>query len=756
MNFRRARFFTPTLIASLFLPGAFCLAQSLAGNDDRSNFPTPFRADAAIDRKADSLLAMMTLEEKLGQLSQISGPWRGRLSDDYKALLRKGLVGSFLNLVGPENTRQAQEIATKESRLHIPLIFGIDVIHGFQTTFPIPLAEAATWDPQAVEYAARIAAIEASASGVHWTFAPMVDIARDPRWGRIAEGSGEDPFLGSAMAAARVRGFQGSNLRDPASLLACAKHFAAYGGAEAGKDYNTVDVSERTLREIYLPPFKAAVDAGAGTLMSAFNEIGGIPSTANRWLLTEVLRKEWGFAGFVVSDWTAVMELMPHGVAATRAEAGKLALEAGVDMDMEARIYQKELAALVRDKKLPEDVVNESVRRVLRVKFKLGLFENPYRNCEPTREKKDLLTQANKDFALRVAQKSIVLLKNEKNLLPLRKDVKTIAVLGPLADDRAAPLGPWRGEGKPENVTSVLQGIKSKVNAQTKILYAKGCAVSDSSRSGFAEARRLAQQAHVVVLVVGEDASMCGEASSRSMLNLPGVQDELVRTIVATAKPVVMVLMNGRPLVLSWAAEHVPAILETWFLGIQHGAAIADVLFGEVNPSGKLPVTFPRSVGQVPIYYNYKNTGRPISPDRFTSKYLDLPNTPLYPFGYGLSYSQFLYSDLRLNAGRIKTNATLRVSVDVKNTGKMKGDEIVQLYVQDEVGSVTRPVKELKGFRRITLEAGETKTVEFNLSASQLAFYNQEMKFVVEPGMFKVFAGTNSADLLEQRFEVVE
>lgn len=754
MNFQRTKYFALIGLVLILLPSAFCFPQSHAIDGIETHSATLFTIDDNIARKVDSVLSMMTLEEKLGQLNQLSGPWRGDMNDEQKTLLRKGLVGSFLNVVGAEKTKQAQEIAINESRLRIPLIFGLDVIHGFQTTFPIPLAEAATWDPQAVERAARIAAIEATASGIHWTFAPMVDIARDPRWGRIAEGSGEDPFLGAAMAAAHVRGFQGTDLRDPMTMLACAKHFAAYGGAEGGRDYNTVDTSERTLREIYLPPFKAAVDAGAGTLMASFNEIAGIPSSANRWLMTDLLRKEWGFAGFVVSDWTSVLELMPHRVAATRADAGRLALEAGVDMDMEARIYQNDLAALVRDQKISEDVVNQSVRRVLAAKFKLGLFDNPFRNCDPARENKDLLTHANRDFARQLAQKSIVLLKNEKNLLPLRKDIKTIVVLGPLADDKAAPIGPWGGEGKPEKVVSVLQGIKGKISSQTKILYAKGCGINDSSRAGFVEAKRLAQQADLVILVVGEDASMSGEASSRSMLNLPGVQDEFVQEVSKVGKPVVMVLMNGRPLVLSWFAEHVPAIVESWFLGIQHGNAVADVLFGEVNPSGKLPVTFPRSLGQVPIYYNYKSTGRPVSPDKFTSKYLDIPNTPLYPFGYGLSYTQFSYSNLRLDADKINSTQKLLVSVDVKNIGRMRGDEIVQLYVQDEVGSVTRPVKELKGFRRVTLSAGETKTVEFELKPDHLAFYNQEMKCVIEPGMFKVFAGTNSAEALEKRFEV--
>jgi len=743
-------------IATALVLFGLLLAVSISAQPSQTIDASASTPAAVIDRKIDSLLALMTLEEKLGQLNQLSGLGGKELVDEKRQLLKKGLMGSFLNVSGAETTREVQQIAVQESRLGIPLIFGLDVIHGFRTIFPIPLAEACTWDSAAVAQAARIAAIEASASGIHWTFAPMVDIARDPRWGRIAEGAGEDPYLGSVMAAARVRGFQGSDLTASDALLACAKHFAAYGGAEAGKDYNTVDLSERTLREIYLPPFKAAIEAGVGSLMTSFNEIAGIPSTANRWLLTDLLRHEWGFKGFVVSDWAAIAELMQHGIAASRAAAGKLALEAGVDMDMESRIYQNELLAMTREKRLSEAFIDQAVRRVLAAKFKLGLFDNPYRNCDPAREKSVILNKAHVDFVRQVAQKSIVLLKNENNLLPLSRQIKTIAVLGPLADDESAPLGPWAGAGKPEDVVTILQGLENKTGAQTKILHARGCGLNDSSTAGFAEAKRLAQQADAVILVVGEAASMSGEAASRSNLDLPGVQEEFVQTIAAIGKPTVMVLMNGRPLTISRVAERVPAILETWFLGIQHGNAVADVLFGEVNPSGKLSVTFPRSVGQVPIYYNHKNTGRPISADKFTSKYLDIPNTPLYPFGYGLSYTKFEYGNLRLSAPTIKMKDWLRVAVTVKNSGKMKGDEIVQLYVQDEYGSVTRPVKELKGFRRISLEPGEAKTVEFILKPAQLAFYNREMTFAVEPGTFKVFVGTNSVDLLEARFEVVE
>lgn len=716
-------------------------------------------SDAIIDGKIDTLLAVMTLEEKLGQLNQLSGGWNERTgertSDEQKEMVRKGLVGSFLNIIGAEATRQVQQLAVEESRLGIPLLFGLDVIHGFRTIFPIPLAEASSWDPGLIERNARIAAIEASSAGIHWTFAPMVDIARDPRWGRIAEGSGEDPFLGSVMAAARVKGYQGSNLRTSTSILSCAKHFAAYGGAEAGRDYNTVDLSERTLREVYLPPFKAAVDAGVGSIMTAFNEIGGVPCSANRWLLTSVLRDEWGFQGFVVSDWTAIAELLPHGIAVDRPRAGLLALGAGVDMDMQSRIYVDDLSDLVRTGVVSEEVVNRAVRRVLKAKFSLGLFDDPYRNCDSLAEKENVLTPDHVRAAREAAQKSIVLLKNEVNVLPLRKDIRTIAVLGPLADSKADPLGPWHGEGRPEDVVTVIEGIKNKVSSRTTVLYAKGCEISDTSRKGFAEARSLARRADVVVLVVGESAAMSGEAASRSTLGLPGVQEELVQSIHALGKTIVLVLMNGRPLAIPWEAEHVQAIIEAWFLGIQSGNAIADVLFGDVNPSGKLPVTFPRSCGQIPIYYNHKNTGRPKSEDKFTSKYLDVPNTPLFPFGHGLSYTSFSYGNVRIDRTSIGPTDTVIASVSVKNTGDRAGDEIVQLYIRCEVASVTRPVKELIGFRRIHLEAGEGMEVEFQITPDQLSFYNQQMQRVIESGAFRVLIGPNSVDLQEARFEVL-
>ena len=710
-----------------------------------------FAQRSAAEQKIDSLLVRMTLEEKLGQLNQLSVDQQP--TPEQLALVRKGLVGSFLNLTGAAATRDAQRIAVTESRLRIPLIFGHDVIHGYRTIFPIPLGEAASWDPEAVQAAAHVAGREAAAAGVHWTFAPMVDIARDPRWGRIAEGSGEDPYLGSAMAAARVRGFQGADPRSPDAVLATVKHFAAYGGAEGGRDYNTVDLSERTLREAYLLPYRAAVDAGAATVMTSFNEIGGIPSTASPWLMTTVLRREWGFRGFVVSDWTAINELLNHGVAASRGDAGKLALEAGVDMDMVSRIYVDDLPALVRTGRIPVALVNEAVRRVLRAKAALGLFDDPYHGASPERERAVLLAPEHRQLARRVAEEAIVLLKNDGQLLPLGSRVRSVAVIGPLADDKVAALGSWPGRGDPRDAVTPLEGIRARAGSVT-VVYAKGCGITDTASAGFADAVTAAKQADVVVLVLGEAGDMSGEAASRANLDLPGIQPRLFEAIYATGTPIVLVLMNGRPLTIPWAAEHVPAIVESWFLGIETGPALAAVLFGDVSPSGKLPVTFPRAVGQIPLYYNHKNTGRPTGPDKYTSKYTDLPVTPLFPFGHGLSYTTFSYSDLRLSSPRITPAGTESVSVTVTNTGSREGVEVVQLYVHDEVASVTRPVRALAGFRRVSLKPGEARTVEFQLTPKELGLYNQNMKFVVEPGRFRVFVGGSSVGGLEAEFEV--
>ena len=716
---------------------------------------TPRRSPAvAVDRRVDSLLSLMTLEEKLGQLNLLSVDG-DTVSPEQGELIRKGLVGGLLNLTGADATRRVQRLAVEQSRLKVPLIFGYDVIHGYRTTFPIPLAEASSWDPEAVESAARVAAREAAAAGVHWTYAPMVDVARDPRWGRIAEGSGEDPFLGAVLAAARVRGFQGVDLKAPETVLATAKHFAAYGAAEGGRDYNTVDISERALRDVYLPPFKAAVDAGVGSIMTSFNDIAGVPSTANRWLLETVLRGEWGFAGFVVSDWTSVAELQAHGVAASRADAGRLALAAGVDMDMQSRSYLEDLPALVRRGLISEAVVNTAVRRVLLGKARLGLLDDPYRGATPERERATLLAPAHRQLARQIAREAIVLLKNDRNLLPLSPAVKTLAVIGPLADAKRESLGPWQAQGRGEDVVTALEGIRQRVSPGTTLLYAKGADIAGADTTAFGDAVRLARQAEVAVLVVGEAADMSGEAASRSTLGLPGVQQRLLEAVHATGTPVVLVLMNGRPLALEWAAGHVAAIVEAWFLGVETGHALADVLFGHVAPSGKLPVTVPRSVGQVPIYYNHKNTGRPPSAaDKYTSKYLDAPWTPLFPFGHGLSYTTFDYGDLRLSAASITRAETLKVSVTVRNTGARAGTEVVQLYLRDEVASVTRPLRELKGFRRVPLGPGEARSVEFSVTPAQLAFYGPSLEPIIEPGTFRVFVGGSSVGGLEGSFEV--
>jgi beta-glucosidase len=709
---------------SLSLLASMVLASLLAIEEAQGTAP-----HSQMDRFIDSLVAWMTVEEKLGQLTQV----HERGEEEIRVEIRAGRVGSLLGSHGAAHLRELQRVAVEESRLKIPLLFALDVLYGFRTIFPVPLAQASSWDPAAVEQAARIVAIEATAAGVHWTYAPMVDIARDPRWGRVVDGAEEDPYLGSVMAAAHVRGFQGTDLSAPNSLLACAKHYVAYGGAEGGRDYNVVDVSERTLRETYLPPFRAAVDAGVATVMPAFNEVVGIPMHANRRLLRDVLRGKWGFDGVVVSDHTGIKELVAHGVAGTPAEAGMLALRAGVDVDMVSQIYVDVLPRLVRAEKLLQAAVDDAVRRVLRAKYRLGLFEDPYRGGDPARERDSMLTPAHLAAAREMARKSTVLLKNERKVLPLSKSIGTLAVIGPLADDAQAPLGRWGGIGRPEDVVTVLAGIRRAVSPATKVLYAKGADVQGTDTSGFTEAVNLASEADAVVLILGEHHGMSGEATSRSTLDLPGMQLELAKAVHATGKPVVVVLMNGRPLSITWLAEHVPAILEAWFLGVQMGPAVADVLFGDVSPSGKLPVTFPRAVGQVPIYYNHKNTGRPPSPtDFFTSKYLDLPWTPLYPFGHGLSYTTFAYRNLRLSALTLRPSDTLTVRVNVTNTGARAGDEVVQLYIRDEVASVTRPVKELRGFQRISLGPGETRTVTFTLDADDLAFYDREMRRVVE------------------------
>ena len=694
-------------------------------------------AAPASAQNLDSLLARMTLEEKLGQLNLLSAG--GRASPEQMQLVRAGKLGGLFNVMGAENTTPVQRIAVTESRLKIPLLFGLDVIHGYRAIFPIPLAEAGSFDPEAAEATARAAGQEAAAFGINWTYAPMVDIARDPRWGRIAEGSGEDPYLGSLMAAARVRGFQ-------QNIFATVKHFAGYGAAEAGREYNETEISERTMREVYLPPFKAAVDAGVASLMSAFNDISGVPASGNAWLTDTVLRREWRFTGFVVSDWTSVAELINHGVAGSPAEAGRRALTAGVDMDMQSSIYVDSLAPLVRSNRIPMAVVDSAVMRILRAKTRLGLFRDPYRaRTAPANTELRAL-------ARRVAGESIVLLKNERSLLPLDK-TGTIAVIGPLADNKEEPLGPWHTQGRAEDVVSVLAGIKTKVQT---VLYAQGSGIDDTSKAGFAAAVAAARQAKVAILVLGERGDMSGEAASRASLGLPGVQQQLLEAVAATGTPVVLVLMNGRPLILEWASDHVPAIVETWFLGIEAGNAAADVLFGDVNPSARLPVTFPRVLGQVPIYYNRRNTGRPPDPNnKFTSKYIDVPVTPRYPFGYGLSYTTFAYSNLKLSAARARVSDTITATVTVTNNGSREGTEVVQLYVRDEVASVSRPVRELKAFRRVTLKAGESRAVDLRVALRDLWFYGLDMQPVVEPGTFRVYVGPNSAEGQEASFECI-
>ena len=706
-----------------------------------------------VESRVNALLAQMTLSEKLGQLQQLDGEANGKFRPEHVELARKGLLGSTLNVRNGGQPNQLQRVAVEQSRLKIPLLFGFDTIHGYRTIFPIPLAEAASWDPSLAERSSSIAAKEAYAAGLRWTFAPMVDIARDARWGRITEGAGEDPFLGAAFARARVRGFQGDDYSQPGKILACAKHWVAYGAAEGGRDYNTTEMSEQTLRSIYFPPFKAAVDAGVGTFMSAFNALNGVPTSANEFTLTKVLRGEWKFDGFVVSDYTSVKELINHGYAANDKEAALHALNAGVDMEMVSRLFNEHGPALLNERKWTQATVDEAVRRILRIKFRLGLFERPY--VDESLEKTAYLTAESRAAAREIAAKSMVLLKNDRETLPLAKTIGSIAVIGPLADDKRSPLGWWAGDGRDEDTVTALAGIRSKVSGQTKVLYAKGCDVTGDSDAGFAEAVAAARNSDVAIVVVGESKDMVGEAASRATLDLPGRQMDLVKEVARAGKPTIVVLINGRPPAIGWIVDNVPAILESWMGGSESGNAIADILFGDVNPGGKLPVTFPRLTGQVPIYYNYLNTGRP--PDannRYTSKYFDAPWTPQFPFGFGLSYTQFKISNLAISATQIRPDGTIRVTADVENTGRRAGDEVVQLYIRDVTASIARPVKELKGFQRITLQPGEKRNVQFVLGPEHLGFYNRDMRFVVEPGEFRVMVGANSQDVVEKTFEV--
>ena len=744
--------------------------------DMSQNITPDNKENIHIESKVDSLLSIMTLEEKIGQMNQYNGFWNvtgpspkeGDAAKKYEHL-RKGWVGSMLNVRGVKEVKAVQKIAVEESRLGIPLIIGFDVIHGYKTLSPIPLAESASWDLEAIEKSARVAAEEAAAAGINWTFAPMVDISRDARWGRVMEGAGEDPYLGSKIAVARVNGFQGDDLSAHNTIAACAKHFAGYGFSESGRDYNTVDVGTSTLYNIIFPPFIAAKEANVRTYMNSFNELNGIPATTNKWLQRDILKGNWNFDGFIVSDWGSIKETMYHGQSDTGKKAAELAVNAGSDMDMESYLYVEHLATLVRDGKVQEEYINDAARRILRVKYELGLFDDPYKYCDESRESEVIGNQKNHDAVLDVAKKSIVLLKNQNDLLPLPKEGKKIGVIGALADDKNSPLGSWRIAADDNTAVSVLEGLR-KYDGNT-ITYAKGADVSLGNTtfvnetkinmddtSGFNEAVQVAKNSDIVIMVLGEIGFQSGEARSRADLNLPGVQQELLEKVYEVNKNIVLVLNNGRPLTINWADEHIPAIVEAWHLGSQSGNAIAQVLYGDYNPSGKLPMTFPRSVGQIPLYYNYKNTGRPSSdaPDIvFWSHYSDEKNTPLYAFGHGLSYTTFEYGNPTIENINTKTsNPEIKVSVNVTNTGKFSGKEVVQLYIRDHFASITRPVKELKGFEMISLEPGASQEVSFTLNKNHLGFFDNQGSYLVEPGEFTVFVGGSSDKTQEVNFEL--
>jgi beta-glucosidase len=731
-----------------------------------------------IDQKVDSVLKLMTLDEKIGQMNQYSSDFAATgpitKDGDKQNQIRKGMIGSFLNVTGAERTRALQEIAM-QSRMKIPLLFGQDVIHGYRTTFPIPLAEAASWDLPAIELSARIAATEATAVGIHWIFAPMVDIARDPRWGRVMEGAGEDPYLGSLIAKARVKGFQGKGFGNTDAVMACVKHFAAYGAAVGGRDYNSVDMSLRMLHEIYLPPFKAAAEAGAATFMNSFNDLNGIPATGNTYLQRDILKKQWNFKGFVVSDWGSVGEMINHGYAKDNYEAAILAANAGSDMDMESRSYINHLSKAVKDGKVKVSVVDDAVRRILKKKFEMGLFDNPFKYCDTEKEKAQWNNTTHLDAAKEMARKSIVLLKNEPHsigvdfkLLPIKEnvwhigsEVNKIALIGPLVKSVKEHLGFWSFDWEDDTtrITTLYTAIERKIQPSSRLLYAKGCNIDDTSKAGFTEAIQMANQSDIAIIYVGEERAMSGEARSKSNIHLPGVQEELIKAVMATGKPVVVIIGAGRPLIFNWTAQHVPAILYTWWLGTKGPEAIADVLFGDYNPSGKLPMSFPRTEGQIPVYYNYYNTGRPAASDsdnNYVSAYIDLPNSPQYPFGYGLSYTTFEYGEIKMNKSVIKSTEKLEAGITVKNTGNYDGEEVVQLYIRDMVGSVVRPVKELKGFQKIFIKKGESKTIKFIVTANDLRFYNDKLQYNFEPGSFKLFIGGSSSDGREATFELVQ
>ncbi len=748
--------------------------------------PNAQLADAALNKKVDALLAKMTLQEKVGQLVQYSGGFAtgpGGNRGSYDQLIAEGKVGSLLNVVGAKQANAYQHIAMEKSRLHIPLLYGLDVIHGYRTVFPVPLGLASSFDPDLVRQTARMAAQEASAEGIRWTFSPMVDIARDARWGRIVEGAGESPFLGSAIARAYVEGYQGSSLSNPDSIAACVKHFAAYGAAIAGRDYNAVDMSDLMLRQVYLPPYQAAVDAGAATVMSAFNTLNSVPETANPYTLTQILRKEWNFNGLVVSDWEAVGELVPHGIALDSTVAAQKAINAGLDMDMQSGAYADHLVSLVQTGAVSQATVDEAVRRVLRVKYALGLFDHPYVDenapkYEATPEKRAL--------ARRAAEESIILLQNKAEetrpkVLPLDAHVKTIALIGPLADAPGEMLGSWAGQGNPADAISLRAALQQRLTKSGgTLLYAKGTDILTTSQAGFAAAKDAASKADVVLMALGEDApTMTGEASSRAHLDLPGNQEQLLQAVASTGKPVVLIVFSGRPLVLNWAAEHVPAILEAWYPGIEAGPALTSILFGDTNPSAKSPVSFPRAVGQEPLYLAQLPTGRPAtgvdlshpptnSEEKYVSRYIDVPNSPLFPFGYGLSYTDFSYSPVTLNTQTVPVHALMlapnqgstqkpvTASVTVRNTGNVAGTEVVQLYVRIRGASVSEPVRMLEGFRRVTLQPGESKPVTFPLGFAELSFINAHSQRVVEPAHYRVFVGGSSTASHAADFQITE
>jgi len=731
------------------------------------------------DHFIDDLLGKMTIAEKVGQLNQYTSRWemtgpapKGDAgAQDLLEQLKAGKVGSMLNVNGAEATRKAQQTVVEESRLGIPLIFGYDVIHGYQTMFPIPLAEAASWNPELAKLSSKVAAKEAAISGVHWTFAPMVDVGRDARWGRVMEGAGEDPYLGSVFATARVEGFQGDDLSNELTIAACAKHFAGYAFSESGRDYNSVEIGDETLHNIVLPPFKAATDAGVATFMNGFNTIQGLPVTASSYLQRDLLKVEWGFDGFVVSDWNSIGEMVEHGAASDIKEAGYRAIKGGSDMDMEARAYTLFLEELLAEGKIDEALIDEAVRRVLRIKYRLGLFDDPYRYCDVEREKSLMYTAENRETSRKVARESMVLLKNEKQLLPISDQVKRIAVIGPLANDKDSPLGNWRAKALSHSAVSLLEGVKAAAGANVAVNYAEGCKLSIGPRnftdrmifnetdwSGFTAAIKAARKSDVVLLAIGEDCYQSGEGQSQTDIGLKGLQLELFNAVYKVNKNIVVVLMNGRPLVMPEIAEKATAILETWHAGTEAGHAIADVLFGKYNPSGKLPVTFPRHVGQCPIFYNYKNTGRPVgqTPEWVLySCYTDVPNTPQFPFGYGLSYTNFEYSDVSIDKNEMTKDGTLTVTVSVSNTGSVDGEEVVQLYIQDIAATYARPVKELKGFKKVMIAAGETKEITFELTEKELGYFFPCGKYVVEPGQFNVFIGSNSVEVQEKIFAIL-